>query len=1101
MYKVIYICIFIFFFSCGQNKQKLFTDLPPTKTGIKFKNIIRDSEEFNVLNYAYLYNGGGVTIGDINNDQLPDIYFTGNLVASRLYLNKGSLKFKEIAEDAGVAAEGLWNTGTTMADVNGDGYLDIYVCRSAAQISDRRKNLLFINNKDLTFTESAEEYGLDDPSYSSHAAFFDYDCDGDLDAFILNHSLDQYAGFSDNLEQLKKQPDDRFSDKLFRNDNNTFIDVSNTAGLINNVLGFGLGLTILDVNADNFPDIYISNDYNEEDYLYINQQNGTFKESLKEAMGHVSLSSMGNESGDFNNDLKPDIISLDMLPEHHYDYKMSIGPENYDKYNQLIAQGFHFQTLRNMLQLNNGNGTFSEIGQLAGIAATYWSWAPLLADYNNDGWKDLFISNGYGKNYLDMDVISFVVDEKLMAQRKNRQIVSLDLLSKIPDLMSCNYAYQNNGNLTFSNVSTEWGFEGNTLSNGTAYGDLDNDGDLDLVINNINEYAQVFRNNSESYTSNNFIKIQLKGLFENTNGIGSKVIVKTGGLSQYQELMPSRGFQSSMNPELIFGLGKYTTIDSLIVVWPDSSVQVLSEIVSNQLLILNQHDAIKTHLNDAVKDPAFARIDENLGIDFVHQEDDFVDFKVDKLIPRGLLRSGPGVAKGDANNDGLEDVYIGGAKNQSGKLFLQKPDGTFMVKTNAVFENDHQYEDTDAIFFDADGDGDSDLFVTSGGYNLKNKNLLQDRLYINNGKGLFAEPKNDLPNMQTSNSCVAAADIDHDGDTDLFVGGQIIPGSYPMAPRSYLLENNGMGKFTDITNEYCEDLLNPGLVSDAVFTDLDQDNKPDLVLVGEWMNISVFLNKNDHFMESENNGLENSCGWWNTVTAHDFDGDGDMDLAAGNMGMNNSFNASAENPVRLFYGDFDKNGKVDPIMTYVIDGVRSIAFSRDELIAQVNPFASNFPDYNSFAKIQEKDLFSVLNITDYDSLSALTFHSSLFLNDGKGNFKIISLPVEAQFSPVYSIHTMDINNDDYPDIVLGGNQSNTRVSTGKFDALYGLVLIGEGNGYFTTMDPVISGIKVIGDVRSIIEFENQFGNFLIFILNNGTPVIYRKSLMDNSNLY
>ena len=1094
MNKVIYICILISFLSCEQNKPTLFTDLPTTKTGIKFKNIIRDSEEFNVLNYAYLYNGGGVAIGDINNDELPDIYFTGNLVASRLYLNKGNLRFKDISRDAGVTAEGLWNTGTTMADVNGDGYLDIYVCRSAAKISDRRKNLLFINNKDLTFTESAKEYGLDDPSYSTHAAFFDYDCDGDLDAFILNHSLDQYAGFSDNLEQLKKQPDDRFSDKLFRNDNNTFIDVSETAGLINNVLGFGLGLTIVDVNADNFPDIYVSNDYNEEDYLYINQQNGTFKESIKEAMGHVSLSSMGNESGDFNNDLKPDIISLDMLPEDHYDYKMSIGPENYDKYNQLIAQGFHYQTLRNMLQLNNGNGTFSEIGQIAGIPATYWSWAPLLADYDNDGLKDLFISNGYGKNYLDMDVISFVVDEKLMAQRKNRQIVSLDLLSKIPDLMSCNYAYQNNGNLTFSNVSTEWGFEGNTLSNGTAYGDLDNDGDLDLVINNINEYAQVFRNNSESYTSNNFIKIQLKGLLGNTNGIGSKVIVKTGGLSQYQELMPSRGFQSSMNPELIFGLGKYTTIDSLIVVWPDSSVQVLSEIVSNQLLILNQYDAIETQVNEPIKDPAFTKIDTNPGIDFAHHEDDFVDFKVDKLIHRGLLRSGPGIAKGDANNDGLEDVYFGGAKNQSGILFLQKPDGSFMVKTNAVFENDRQYEDTDAVFFDADNDGDSDLFVTSGGYNLKNKDLLQDRLYINTGKGFFTHPEDNLPNMHSSNSCVAPADIDNDGDLDLFVGGQIIPGSYPIAPRSYMLKNNGMGKFTDITSEICEDLLNPGLVSDALFTDLDQDYNPDLVLVGEWMKITVFLNKNDRFIESENNGLEHSQGWWNTVSAFDYDGDGDMDLAAGNMGMNNSFNASSENPVRLFYGDFDKNGKIDPIMTYVIDGVRSMAFSRDELVAQVNPFGSNFPDYNSFAKVQEKDLFSVLNITYYDSLVAESFQSSIFLNDGNGRFTIIPLPVEAQFSPVYAIHSMDINNDDYPDIVLGGNQSNTRVSTGKFDALYGLVLVGKGDGYFTTMDPVISGIKVIGDVRSIIEYKNQFGDFLIFTLNNGSPVIYKKSL-------
>jgi len=1093
MKKVIFIYIIILFFGCDQNKQKLFSSLSPTRTGINFKNTIRESEDFNVLNYAYLYNGGGVTIGDINNDQLPDIYFTGNLVASRLYLNKGNLRFEDITSDARVSAEGLWNTGTTMADVNSDGYLDIYVCRSAARIADRRKNLLFINNQDLTFSEKGEEYGLDDASYSTHAAFFDYDCDGDLDAYILNHSLDQYAGFSENLDELKKQSDDRFSDKLFRNDNYKFTDVSNEAGLINNVLGFGLGLAILDMNADNFPDIYISNDYNEEDYLYINQQDGTFKESLKEAMGHVSLSSMGNESGDFNNDLRPDIISLDMLPEDHYDYKMSIGPENYNKYNKLISYGFHYQTLRNMLQLNNGNGTFSEIGQFAGISATYWSWAPLLADFDNDGWKDLFISNGYGKNYLDMDVISFVVDEKLMAQQENRKIVSLDLLSKIPDLMSPNYAYKNNGNLTFSKVSSEWGFEGNTLSNSTAYGDLDNDGDLDLVINNLNGYAQIYRNNNESRSSNNFIKFQLKGSKGNTWGIGSRLIIKTEKQSQYQELMPSRGFQSSMNPELVFGLGEYSTVDSVIVIWPDSSVQILTQIASNQSIVLDQQDARKLSRNNNQNNTFFTKTDMNLGIHFTHQEDDFVDFKIDKLIPRGLLRNGPALAKGDVNNDDLDDLYIGGATNQGGMLYIQKTDGNFINNPIKAFKNDSSYEDTDAIFFDADADGDLDLFITSGGYQFKNEFFLQDRLYINEGKGMFVKSEKDLPNLQSNNSCVTTSDFDGDGDYDLFVGGYIIPGSYPLPSRSYLLQNNGMGEFTDVTIEISESLINPGLVSDAIFTDLNKDDKPDLVLVGEWMKITVILNKDGHFIEGELKGFEDSYGWWNTVHADDFDGDGDMDLVAGNMGMNNSFNASPENPVRLFYGDFDKNGKIDPIMTYTIDGIRSIAFSRDELIAQVNPFSSNFPDYNSFAEIQEKDLFSVLNISDYDSLIATCFHSTVFLNDGQGSFNSIPLPTEAQFSPVYSIYSNDFNNDGIQDIVLGGNQSNTRVSTGKFDALYGLVLTGKGEGYFVTMDPVASGIKVIGDIRSINEIDNDLGNFLIFILNNGRPAVYKQS--------
>ena len=1056
-------------------------------------NTIRETEEFNVLNYAYLYNGGGVAIGDINNDQLPDIYFTGNLVASRLYLNQGNLRFVEIADKAGVTAEGLWNTGTVMADVNADGYLDIYVCRSAARIPARRRNLLFINNQDLTFTERAEEYGLDDPSYSTHAAFFDYDCDGDLDAFILNHSLDQYAGFSDQLNDLKKQRGDQYSDKLFRNDGNHYTDISEQAGLINNVVGFGLGLAVVDVNADNFPDLYISNDYNEEDYLYVNQGDGTFRECLREAMGHVSLSSMGNESGDLNNDLRPDIISLDMLPENPYDYKMSIGPEHFDKYNRLLSMGFYFQTLRNMLQLNNGNGTFSEIGQLAGIPATYWSWAPLLADYDNDGWKDLFISNGYGKNYLDMDVIGFVVDEKLMAQRENRQLVSLDLLSKIPDLMSHNYAYKNNGDFTFSNVSDEWGFEGRTLSNGTAYGDLDNDGDLDLVINNIDDFAQIYRNNSESLVSNNFIKVQLKGRNGNTYGIGSKVIVKTQMQSQYQELMPSRGYQSSMNPELLFGLGDHSMVDSLIVIWPDSSVQELVDISANQTLVLLQGEAKKTVIQQQSAIPIFTESPSDLGINFTHHENEFADFRLDKLIPRGLSGKGPGVAKGDINKDGLEDLYLGGGKGQSGELYLQQPDGVFFIKQIKDFEMDSMYEDTDALFFDVDGDGDLDLFVTSGGITYNDKEYLQDRLYINEGQANFRKAEKAMPGMETSNSCVTAADIDGDLDLDLFVGGQIIPGSYPVAPRSYLLRNNGKGKFTDITLEICKNLMNPGMVNDAVFTDINQDAKPDLVLAGEWMEIKVFLNENGFLNENKTNGLENSPGWWNSVTADDFDLDGDIDLVAGNMGLNNSFNASLENPLHLFYGDFDNNGKMDPIMTYSINGIRTLAFSRDELINQVNSFSSKFPDYNSYAVLEERNILTVLNISECDSLTVTNFQSTVFLNDGKGNFINIPLPVQAQFSPVYSIYSTDINGDKYPDMILGGNQSNTRVSTGKFDALYGLVLIGKGDGHFSPMDPVRSGIKVIGDIRAITGLQNRYGQYILFALNNGETILYRKN--------
>ena len=1093
MERVIYICLAAVLLSCSQKQQHLFTELSPARTGIKFKNVIRESEEFNVLNYAYLYNGGGVSIGDINNDQLPDIYFTGNLVASRLYLNKGNLRFEDITKAAGVSAEGLWNTGTTMADVNGDGFLDIYVCRSTARIAERRKNLLFINNKDLTFTESAEEYGLADDAYSTHAAFFDYDCDGDLDAFILNHSLDRYAGFNETLGQLKQQKNDDYSDKLFRNDNNVFTNISAEAGIINNVLGFGLGLAILDINSDNFPDIYVSNDYNEEDYLYVNQKDGTYKEVLKEAMGHVSLSSMGNESGDFNNDLRPDIISLDMLPEDYYDYKMSIGPEHYEKYNQLIAMGFHHQTLRNMLQLNNGNGTFSEIGQLAGIPATYWSWAPLLADFDNDGWKDLFISNGYGKNYLDMDVISLVANEKMMAQRENRQMVSLDLLSKIPDLMSNNYAFKNNGDLTFSKVSEAWGFKDRTLSNGAAYGDLDNDGDLDLVINNINDFAQIYRNNSESLTMNNYVKVQLHGKAGNTLGTGSKIILKAGNLNQYQELMPSRGYQSSMNAEFVFGLGSNTDVDTLKVIWPDASSTILTNIASNQVFHLYQEDADAASDIKIKVDPVFVRTENNLGIQFSHQEIDFIDFNLDKLIPRGLLRKGPGVAKGDINNDGLEDIYIGGARNQAGRLYIQVQDGKFENKFIDAFSADSLYEDTDALFFDADGDEDLDLYVTSGGYVSNDVHLLQDRLYINPGNGSFIKTTDNLPQLTSNNACVTSADYDGDGTADLFVGGYSIPGNYPMAPRSYLLRNNGNGIFTDVTNDVSADLLYPGMVSDAEFANINMDSYPDLILVGEWMKLTILLNDNGIFVNSTDDGLEYTQGWWNTIKTADIDADGDIDLLAGNMGKNNTFNASQSKPLHLYFGDFDKNGKIDPILTYDINGTRTIAYSRDELIAQVNPFTSIFPNYDSFAKIKEKDIFSILNLTNYDSLSAACFETSLFLNDGTGRFQVIALPVEAQFSPVYSIHVLDINSDGNQDIILAGNQSNTRVSTGKFDALLGTTILSDGHGHFRTMDPVQSGLKITGDVRSITEIKNNTGDYLIFIRNNSNPTVYSRS--------
>ncbi len=1093
--------------SCNNiDDTKLFSKMPSSKTGIKFKNLVVETEEFNVLTYGQIYNGGGISVGDINNDGLVDLYFTGNMVGSRLYLNKGNFEFEEIAEKAGVFAAGLWNTGTTMADVNGDGYLDIYVCRSAAKDDFKRRNVLFINNGDLTFSEKAAEYGLDDAGYSSQGAFFDYDKDGDLDFYLVNHSTQQYSGFrlaTGASENLKQKRDPNFADKLYRNENGKFTNVSDEVGLVSNVLGFGLGVAISDINGDGWPDIYVSNDFHEQDYLYINNQNGTFTESLEEFIGHVSHFSMGSDIADINNDGYPEIMTLDMLPEDNYRLKMVSGPDNYDKNSLLEKNGFYHQIMRNMMHLNNNGQYFSEIGQFSGISNTDWSWASLFTDFDNDGFKDLFITNGFKKDYTNMDFMNFAVQEKLNENNTGVEMAIDKLLENMPSTIEENYTYHNNGDLTFTKVNEAWGLDQKSLSNGAAYADLDNDGDMDLVVNNTDEIAFVYRNNSNTLTSNKYLKFSFKGEGKNTFGIGTKVILKLGSTLLSQELMPTRGFQSSVDYNLVFGLGEATNVDEVNVIWPDGKIQVLQNLEPNQTLVLKQADAVTKEVSsDASSKTYFTDMSADSLINFKHEENNFNDFKREQLLPHKLSTQGPKIAKGDINKDGLEDLFIGGAKNQPGKLFLQNKSGEFTGHASKVFQEDRASEDIGALFFDADNDSDLDLYVVSGGNDFEiGSTELQDRIYLNDGRGNFKKNPVSLPSMLTSGSCVSAGDMDDDGDLDLFVGGRLVPGKYPTAPRSYILKNDGKGNFSDITAATNTDLVNPGMVTDALWTDFNGDGNSDLIVVGEFMAVRLFENNKGILSElADTAGLSNSEGWWNTIESGDFDNDGDIDYVLGNFGHNSQLKASVKEPVELYVKDFDNNGALDPILCSYVMGESYPVFSKDDIVGQLSGLKGKYINYSDYADAKITDVFSEEELKGAEVHKVVNFSTSYMENLGNSQFKISPLPSPAQFAPVYGILTEDFNGDGNLDILLAGNFFGTRVKYGRYDANKGIILLGDGIGNFTTMSPLESGLNIDGEVRDIKTIESGKEKILLFARNNETIKIYRFTQNQNKNV-
>lgn len=1063
-------------------QDALFQAQPAGKTGIAFKNILKEGPQANVLTYEYFYNGGGSAVGDINNDGLEDIYFTANTASNKLYLNQGNFRFKDITEAAGVGCKDGWKTGVTMADVNADGYLDIYVCYSGKGDPEKRRNKLLINNGDLTFTDKAAEFGLDDPAYTTHASFFDFDRDGDLDMYLLNHNVVVIREFE--FAKAKETRHPYAGDKLFRNDNGRFVDVSAAAGIKGNPLGFGLGITVADINKDGWLDMYVSNDYIEPDYVYINNRDGTFTDRLTDYLQHISYFSMGCDISDINNDEWPDIFTVDMLPEDNERQKLLYGPDNYEHYALMVLNGFYFQNMRNMLHLNNGDGSYSEIGQFAGISNTDWSWAPLFADYDNDGFKDLFITNGYYRDYTNRDFLKYKGDYYFEKGKAKEKADTFHLVSTMTSTPVHDYLYKNNGDLTFTDMSDAWGFGEDDFSNGAAYADLDNDGDLDLIVNHQNATASVLKNQSrERNPGQHFLQLSLTGGGKNTRAVGAKIRIYAGGKVQYIEHIPTRGFQSAVSDRIHAGLGANTTVDSLKITWMSGKEKTLKAIKADQLIkVSEESNDQEPNRPLQLKPPVFSRMDP--VIDYQHAEQGFNDFKRQPLLLTMLTPCGPVLATADVNGDGRIDAFVGGTQDNPGKIFLQNSQGTF-AEVPTAFSPRHT--DADAIFFDADGDKDADLYVVSGGYNeyQPRDKALQDRLYLNDGTGKFTgAPAGVLPEMLVSKSCVVAKDFDHDGDLDLFVGGRVIPGRYPETPESFLLRNNN-GRFENITAAVAPKLSKIGMVSDAEWTDVNKDGWEDLVLAGEFMPIEVFISNQGKNLEQDTKKFFDIplTGFWNKLMLHDFDGDGDEDIIAGNLGLNTQLKASAEEPLALVYKDFDKNGSVDPILTYYVQG-RSYPFpTRDELLDQMYGMRSKFTNYASYSKAQLNNIFPAADLKGAPVLKA-TELQTIYLENKQDGFVRHTLPAEAQFAPVYAISLLDYNKDGNMDMIMAGNQSSIRIRVGVIDANFGQVFEGDGKGKFQYVPQSKTGLSITGDTKSMSIIRINDEQYLFIGTNN-----------------
>lgn len=1092
-----FILLLCTFFSCNTRDHgeadapRIFEKVKPAVSGVNFENFLKEDSVVNYFTDPYIYMGGGVALGDINNDGLQDIYFTGNMVKNRLFLNKGGLQFEDISESAGVTSDDRWCTGVAMADVNGDGYLDIYV--SVAGQWTTTKNQLFINNGDLTFTEMAEQYGIADEGATTQATFFDYDRDGDLDLFNANYPPTSFNTLMSTYRYMMQTVTDDKSDRLYRNNGDgTFTNVTEKAG----VKGFGLALsaTAGDFDNDGWPDLYVSNDFATPDYFYFNNGDGTFTERLRQVVKHTAFYGMGADVGDINNDGLLDIMQLDMTPEDQLRAKTNMGSITPSVFWSMVNFGFHYQYMANMLQWNRGIGPdglphFSEISQLAGLSYTDWSWGPLIADLDNDGNKDIFVANGTRREINNRDFFMRVDDNFYFGASKEKDPFKLTM--QLPSEKIEKYAFRNNGDLTFSKVTRNWGMSFVGFTNGSAYADLDNDGDLDVVLNNLDTVAVVFKNLTVEKGYNHYLRIKLKGPGRNPFGLDTKIRLQAGGRFQYQQLTMTRGFQSSSEPYIHFGLGTADTVDWVEVWWPDGKLQRIKNIPANRILTIDYADAVKTH-DEPKKSNSFIfrEITDSLGIKFAHRENNYHDFQYEIGLPHRTSRYGPALAAADVNADGLTDFFIGAAADSAGVLFIQCSNGTFKRSGDRSWlYNDREQEDVGAVFFDADGNGSPDLYVVSGGAVYDSGAMqYQDRLYLNDGHGKFTRDRSALPPVYESGSCAVPCDIDHDGDLDLFVGGRVTPKSYPLPPRSFLLINeseNGRVHFEDMTAQLAPGLLRPGMVTDARWLDYDADGDEDLFLVGEWMPLSVFRNDGGRFKDvTRKLGLEKTSGWWFSLSAADLDQDGDTDLVGGNLGLNYRFKATDEYSFDIYAYDYDRNGTLDVVLAYYQNDVQYPVCDRTEAAAQIPAIAIKFLDHDSYARASLADIYSRGDLKRSLHYQAWNFASCFIENCGNGKFEFHRLPNEAQISPVMGMVIDDFNEDGNPDIVTAGNLYVSNVNIPRADAGYGNLLAGDGSGGFANVPIRNCGLYMPYDVRRLAYIETPGGKVILVANNN-----------------